>query len=47
MTRLQADRIVITLTPGVKWQVSNEQVIAELAKSLKQMCAIISQEPRG
>jgi hypothetical protein len=41
------DRIVITLMPGVKWQISNERVMAELAKSLKQVCAIISAEPRG
>jgi hypothetical protein len=45
--RMLEDRIIITLMPGVNWQVTNERVMAELAKSLKLVCAIISAEPRG
>jgi hypothetical protein len=44
--RLWADRIVITLMPGVEWQFTNERVMAELAKSLKQVYAIISEGSR-
>jgi hypothetical protein len=45
--QIPQDRIVITLTPGVKWQVTNEQLIEEQAKSLKQVCAIITQSRAG
>jgi hypothetical protein len=36
------DRIVITMMPGVKWQVSSQKLIAELERSLKEIQAIIS-----
>lgn len=36
------DRSVVTLMPGVDWTVRNEEVIAELRKSLEQLATIIA-----